>query len=73
MITAIIAALIKPFAAMAGLLFARWDAKRDAEREAALVEAEAKSRDLERMHDAQIALGDDPAVLRDWLHTRAHK
>jgi len=58
---------------LAGIIaFMRGDARRDEKREAELVEAEAKSRDLERMYDAQVALGDDPDVLRDFLRVRGH-
>ncbi len=58
-------------ALVAGFIaWARGDAKRDARKEAALVAAELKSKQLEDMYDAQNDIGDDPAVLRDWLHER---
>jgi hypothetical protein len=68
--TRIIAALVWPVTAALAWLYARYDAKRDAARQAALEAAEQRNRTMEAMHDKVDTLPDDPDSLRKWLAER---
>lgn len=56
-------------AALAGLWVL---AKRDARQETALEAAERYAKTRKAIDDAE-TMGDDPAVLRDWLHKRGQR
>jgi hypothetical protein len=57
-------------AIVAGIWGLRRDAVKDERRQTALQAAEAYAKTRKEMDDADAALSDDPAVLRDWLHSR---
>jgi Mg2+/citrate symporter len=58
-------------AGMVMLLFLAWTAgKRDQRQSAAVDEAAAYKKTRREMDDVENNISDDPAVLRDWLHSR---
>lgn len=47
--------------------------RKDRRRETALEAAEREAKTRKRMDDAEASMGDDPNVLRDWLHERGQR
>ena len=58
-------------AGLAALLFAAWMAgRRDQRQQSAVEAAESYTRTRKEIDDVENAIGDDPAVLREWLRQR---
>jgi hypothetical protein len=59
------------FAGIAALLFAAWMAgRRDQRQQSAIDTAKSYAKTRKEIDDAEKNIGDDPAVLRDWLRER---
>jgi len=59
------------FAEIAALLFAAWMAgRRDQRQQSAIDTAKSYAKTRKEIDDAEKNIGDDPAVLRDWLRER---
>jgi len=58
-------------AGLAALLFAAWMAgRRDQRQQSAVETAEAYTKTRKEIEDVESNIGDDPAVLREWLRER---
>jgi hypothetical protein len=58
-------------AGLAALLFAAWMAgRRDQRQQSAVEAAESYIKTRKEIDDVENAIGDDPAVLREWLRQR---
>jgi len=58
-------------AGLAALLFAAWMAgKRDQRQQSAIDTAKSYAKTRKEIDDAEKNIGDDPAVLREWLRQR---
>jgi hypothetical protein len=65
---ALISALLTPLAALAALIISWFGGRKAAEAEAKVEELEAHVETRKRMD--KVVVGDDPAVLREWLRER---
>lgn len=66
----ILGGLWKPLLAVLGAAGVYVKGRADAKAKADLRDLKANSKTTERMQDADVAMGDDPAVLRDSLRQR---
>ena len=66
----ILGGLWKPLLAVLGALGLYAKGRSDAKAKADLRDLKANAKTTERMQDADAAMGDDPAALREWLRKR---
>ena len=69
----IIGELVVLAVVLGGILGLWSKGKRDQRRETALEAAEREAKTRKRMDDAEASTGDDPNLLRDWLHKRGQR
>ena len=66
----ILGGLWKPLLAVLGALGLYFKGRSDAKAKADLRDLKSNAKTTERMQDADAAMGDDPAALREWLRKR---
>lgn len=66
----ILGGLWKPLLAVLGAVGLYFKGRSDAKAKADLRDLKSNAKTTERMQDADAAMGDDPAALREWLRKR---